>query len=242
MFFFPTAPLGRTAAHVLVRLAHLICLKAPPGGLHYGHPMDPHSPPPARVLQLLHDEHNALAAVLRSLQLMMANGPGDAPERFFDVLRAMLFYIDEFPERLHHPIESDVLFPRIARARPDVMPVISRLEKDHVQGESRVRELQHLLLAWELLGEGRRAAFAQALAGYVEFYLRHMRLEEKEILPVAQACLSARDWAEIDAECAGERDPLASGLRDERYDRLFTRIVLNAPAPVGVGPALEETS
>ena len=32
-----------------------------------------------------------------------ARGRATQPERFFDVLRAMLFYIDEFPERLHHP-------------------------------------------------------------------------------------------------------------------------------------------
>jgi hypothetical protein len=44
--------------------------------------------------------------------------PGDEPERFFDVLRAMLFYIDEFPERLHHPKESDLLFPKLARRVP----------------------------------------------------------------------------------------------------------------------------
>jgi len=224
------------------RTGRLIWRKSMSRPVHYFCRMDSHSHPPARALQLLRDEHNAVAAVLRSLQLMMANGPGDAPIRFFDVLRAMLFYIDEFPERLHHPSESNVLFPRIARARPDVMPVISRLEKDHVQGESRVRELQHLLLAWELLGESRREAFAQALQDYVEFYLRHMRLEETEILPVAQACLSERDWAEIDAEFVAGRDPLASGMRDERYERLFTRIVLNAPAPVGVGPALDETT
>jgi len=224
------------------RTGRLIWRKSLARSLPYFCAMDPHPHPPARALQLLRDEHNAVAAVLRSLQLMMANGPGDAPMRFFDVLRAMLFYIDEFPERLHHPSESNVLFPRVARARPDVMPVISRLEKDHVEGESRVRVLQHLLLAWELLGESRHEAFARALQEYVEFYLQHMRLEETEILPVAQACLTERDWVEIDAEFVGGRDPLASGMRDERYERLFTRIVLNAPAPVGVGPALDATT
>ncbi|MEY3487645.1 MAG: hypothetical protein RL075_1650, partial [Pseudomonadota bacterium] len=32
-------------------------------------------------------------------------------------------------------------------------------------------------------------------------------------------------------------DPLAAGVRDPFYDRLFSRIVLTAPAPIGVGPA-----
>ena len=191
------------------------------------------------ALQVLRDEHAAVAAVLRSLQLMLDRGPGDAPERFFDVLRAMLFYIDEFPERLHHPSESNMLFPKLARARPDLMPVIAQLENDHLQGEGKVRELQHLLLGWELIGDGRRPAFEDALRQYVAFYLGHMRTEEQQLLPAAQQALSPADWAELDATFAEHRDPLASGTQDPRYDRLFTRIVLSAPAPVGVGPALE---
>ena len=44
-----------------------------------------------------------------------------------------------------------------------------------------------------------------------------------------------------DPDNAAGRDPLASGLRDERCERLFPRIVLNAPAPVAVGPAFDAT-
>ena len=36
--------------------------------------------------------------------------------RDFALLRAMLFYVDEFPERLHHHKEDELLFPRV-RAR-----------------------------------------------------------------------------------------------------------------------------
>lgn len=187
-------------------------------------------------IRIIHDEHRAVEAVLRSLGLMVERGPGDEPERFFDVLRAMLFYIDEFPERLHHPKESDLLFPKVARRAPEIMPVIERLEREHLCGEGAVRELQHLLLAWELLGESRRLPFVEAAAQYVEFYLSHMRTEEAQVLPVAQKVLDAADWAELDAAFASHSDPLVGGSsRDPVYDRLFTRIVLKAPAPIGVG-------
>src|SRR5438067_13331159 len=109
------------------------------------------------TLQIIIDEHVALAAVLRSLQPLVDQGPGDEPERFFDVLRAMLFYIDEFPEKRYHPNESNLLFPKVARRAPGLMPVIHRLEADHLQGDGRIRDLQHKLLAWELLGDARRA-------------------------------------------------------------------------------------
>ena len=189
------------------------------------------------ALQVIRDEHAAVSAVLRSMLQMMERDPDEQPERFFDVLRAMLFYIDEFPERRHHPKESDLLFPKIARVAPELMGVIERLEADHVSGESRVRELQHLLLAWELLGDSRRAAFQEAAARYVEFYLNHMRTEETELLPVAQKHLSEADWTQLNAAFATHADdPLVSGDHDPVYDRLFTRIVMRTPAPIGVGP------
>eukprot|EP01031_Cornospumella_fuschlensis_P005194 gene5194-6475_t len=68
---------------------------------------------PSISLRTIREEHASLAAVLHSLRLMLDQGPGDEPAAFFDVMRAMLFYIDEFPERQHHPKESQWLFPRV---------------------------------------------------------------------------------------------------------------------------------
>src|SRR4029450_4413992 len=115
---------------------------------------------PHGALQIIRDEHFALGTVLHSMQQMLRRGPGDPRQQFFDVIRAMLFYIDEFPEKRHHPKESDLLFPLLARAAPELMPVIETLEMEPMKGHERVRELQHLLLAWELLGESHRQAFA----------------------------------------------------------------------------------
>jgi hemerythrin-like domain-containing protein len=189
-------------------------------------------------LQIIQEEHTALAAMLRSLSMMVDRGPDDEPERYFDVLRAMLFYVDEFPEKLHHTKESELLFPRVARLAPETQEAIARLEKDHAMSEAGVRELQHLLLAWELVGDSRRAAFEDATRRYIAAYLEHMRLEETAILPVAQKVLSDADWKELDAAFATNCDPLTGKYpRDPMYDRLFTRIVMRAPAPIGLGNA-----
>ena len=189
-------------------------------------------------LQIIRDEHSSLAAMLRSMLMMVERGPGDHPEQFFDVLRAMLFYIDEFPERLHHPKESDLLFPRVVRAAPSVMPVVAQLERDHMNGEKSVREMQHSLLAWELLGEPRRPVFTDQCKRYVSFYLEHMRLEETVILPEAEKVLTDAEWKELDAAFEKNCDPLTGKYQpDPAYDRLFTRIVMKAPAPIGLGDA-----
>ena len=187
------------------------------------------------AIQVILDEHASLSAVLRSILMMIAQGPGADRGRFFDVVRAMLFYIDEFPERRHHPKESDLLFPKLARAAPEIMPVIRRLEFDHMHGEGKVRELQHLLLGWELMGDRRRAAFAEAADTYVQFYLEHMRIEEHHLLPLAERVLQEDEWAELDTAFAADRDPLSHRSADPSFERLLSRIVLSAPAPIGVG-------
>jgi hemerythrin-like domain-containing protein len=187
-------------------------------------------------LRIIRDEHASLAAMLRSLGMMVKRGPSQEPEQFFDVLRAMLFYIDEFPERLHHPKESNLLFPRVARLAPETLPAIVKLEKDHGSSETAVRELQHLLLAWEWMGNARHQAFDAAAKHYIDAYLEHMRLEETEILPIAERVLGDADWKELDAAFASNRDPLTGKYpADPAYDRLFTRIVQRAPAPIGLG-------
>ena len=191
---------------------------------------------PSICLQKIRKEHASLSAVLRSLLLLLDKGPGDAPEAFFDSMRAMLFYIDEIPERLHHPKESELLFPRVVRAAPSMAAVVERLEHDHMSGEKAVRDLQHALLAWELLGESRRPAFTTQCQQYVSFYLEHMRLEETVILPEAEKVLRESDWKALDAAFSENSDPLTGKYPpDPAYRRLFTRIVMKAPAPIGLG-------
>lgn len=187
-------------------------------------------------IRIIHDEHAALAAMLQSLRMMVQRGPAQEPENFFDVLRAMLFYIDEFPERLHHTKETELLFPPVRARAPHLKDTLDKLDKDHAHGEAAVRDLQHQLLAWELLGESRRAAFEQSVKRYLDFYLDHMRQEETVIMPEAEKVLTADDWKALDAAFATNCDPLTGKYpRDPIYDRLFTRIVMRAPSPIGLG-------
>jgi hemerythrin-like domain-containing protein len=189
-----------------------------------------------KSIQIIQEEHGTIAAIVRSLGMMIERGPHDDLAGYFEVVGAMLFYIDEFPERLHHPKESQLLFPKVAARAPETAELIARLDQEHARGESAIRELQYLLKAWELLGPTRRDAFEAAVKRHLSFYLEHMRLEETEILPVALRVLSADDWKGIDAAFASNVDPLNGKYpRHPVYDRLFTRIVTRAPAPIGLG-------
>ena len=189
-------------------------------------------------LQTIREEHASLAAMLQSLRMMLKRGPGKDPQRYFDVLGAMLFYIDEFPEKLHHTKETTLLFPRVLKAAPHVADTVERLDCDHHKSETGVRELQHLLAAWELLGETRRKAFEDYCERYIDAYMEHMKLEETVILPEAEKHLTDADWLELDSAFAQNTDPLnGKYARDPVYDKLYSRIVSMAPAPIGLGQA-----
>ena len=187
------------------------------------------------ALDVISDEHQALAAMLRSMGLLVAQAQREHHLPDFGVLRAMLFYVDEFPERLHHPKESELLFPRVRERCPGLSATLDRLDADHDRGEAAIRVLEHTMLAYEVLGESRRQAFVDALERYVSGYLSHMAVEESEILPAARAHLTEADWVVLDAAFATNRDPLTGHTADDVFRPLFSKIVMSAPAPVGLG-------
>lgn len=189
------------------------------------------------ALRIIRDEHLALAAMLRSMGLLVRQQHADGRAPDFGLLRAMLFYVDEFPERLHHPKESELLFPLLRDRCPELRPVLDRLDSDHERGERAIRTLEHAMLAYEVLGEPRRAAFEQALGQYVDRYLEHMAVEEQQVLPAAQRTLTQDEWATLDAAFAANQDPATGHPVDDVYRPLFSRITRQAPAPIGLGEA-----
>jgi len=195
------------------------------------------------VTIILH-EHSALSAMLRSILLLLGEHRRHGTMPDFDALRAMLFYVDEFPEKLHHPKESSLLFPKLRGHGAHNDEMLDRLDRDHARGEHAIRGLEHALLSFEMMGDGdqreqRRATFETAMHLYVRFYLRHMQIEETEVLPLAEAVLSADDWAELDAAFLKNRDPLAGFEADVAYQPLFRKILAALPGDSSVGAALQ---
>jgi hemerythrin-like domain-containing protein len=187
------------------------------------------------TIRIIRDEHSALSAMLRSILLLLAEHRRNGTLPDFGALRAMLFYVDEFPEKRHHRKESELLFPKLRARTPMSRELLDRLDEDHARGERRIREVEHDLLAFEMMGESRRLAFEQSMERFANFYQIHMGMEEREILPLAERVLTEDDWQELDVAFSANRDPLAGCEPEADYDALFTRIVNAVPAPIGLG-------
>ena len=190
------------------------------------------------TIRIIRQEHAALAAVLRSIVMLLEQHRRKGTTPDFTTLRAMLFYVDEFPEKRHHRKETELLFPKLRARTPISGELMDKLDHDHGCGERKIRNVEHALLAFEMLGEPRREAFERLAGEYVDFYLAHMAMEEREILPLAERVLTEDDWHDLDQAFAMNRDPLTGHVPDLEYNALFTRIVNAVPAPIGLGPAL----
>ena len=74
-------------------------------------------------------------------------------------------------------------------------------------------------------GEARRDKLEALMKQYADFYLEHMRIEEAEILPLAESMITPDEWAELDAAFLMNRDPLAGYEADAAFRPLFAKIV-----------------
>ena len=189
-------------------------------------------------LKIIAEEHQALAAMLQSLILMAKRSHQETTSNDFEVMRAILFYITEFPERLHHHKETEILFPMISSRTNEVDKVIDKLNSQHAQGEAAVHRLMHYLISWEMMGETRQAQFVDAVKNYVDFYLDHMSVEANEIIPLAKKVLSEEDWQALDIAFMNNQDPLIGAKPSKEYERLFNQILSNAPNPIGLGKVM----
>jgi hemerythrin-like domain-containing protein len=194
-----------------------------------------------KAIRIIRDEHRSISAVLSGLLELtrVARNPGVKPG--FAVFRAMIHYIDEFPERLHHPKEDRYLFARLVERAPQARPLVDELMREHVRGAQLVRDLESALLAFEVDGAPGLPAFDAAVSAYAQFHWDHMRKEEEQVLPLAEKHLTEEDWRWIEDAFAGNQDPIAD-LRVRDFEQLYNRIVNLAPAPIGLGDAWQKTT
>ncbi|HZI84490.1 MAG TPA: hemerythrin domain-containing protein [Casimicrobiaceae bacterium] len=189
-----------------------------------------------KAVRIIRDEHRTLAAVMHGMLYLVREIGERATEPDFRVLEAMVYYIDTFPERFHHPKEDRYLFRILRQRSAEAAPLLDRLETEHRAGNDKIRSLEQALSRFHAGGKAEFSNFRVAVEAYAKFHWDHMQAEEREVLPLAEKLLTPADWQEIDAAFEGNSDPLLGVEAGDKYASLFSRIVALAPPPIGVGP------
>jgi hemerythrin-like domain-containing protein len=191
-----------------------------------------------KSLVTLESEHRSIRAVLDAMghfaQLGLAGN--EVPEA--RVFRAMLMYVDAFAEGVHHPKEERVLFPLLRKRSGEAAALLDQLRLEHLRGARAVRELEQSFLRWEEGGSSYFADFGRHISDFVAFYRDHLRVEERQLIPLAERALTEQDWEAVDASFEEGVDPLRGPDGESDLRRLFTHIVTITPAPFGVGDPL----
>jgi nucleotide-binding universal stress UspA family protein/hemerythrin-like domain-containing protein len=169
---------------------------------------------------IIQDEHRSIAVVVQSMRDMAT---GEAPD--LTGLRGLVYYLQGFPERVHHPKEERYLHRRLRERYPACESLLAEVEGQHAC-ERELIDRVSACLAGPVLGGN--AAGARSLRDAVnelaELVLSHIGFEEREVLPLARQHLWEDDWCEIAAAFSPNDDARFGDLPADEFKRLFTRI------------------
>ena len=188
-----------------------------------------------RAIGTIKDEHRSISAVLHGMLHLMRTARQRQAKPNFAVLRGMVYYLDSFSERLHHPKEDNCVYATLRCRTAEANALLMEVEQQHAEGAKLIRDLEQSLLRYEQGGPAQLPEFDKVVRGYAEFHWNHMRMEEDRILPLAEKFLTEGDWEMIAQAFEANGDPLFGLERDDEFRALFTRIVNMAPAPIGLG-------
>ncbi len=166
------------------------------------------------VMALLRRDHRRLCAVLERVESeVAAQADVDAlcaDERRQGRVLAMLGFLHEYAERIHHPVENR-LFDRLIEKglTPSERRVVFVTMSQHEEILGDLLGLQEALrrLHEEPAGaEGSTPATALRTRAncHLEAHKRHLQFEESQLLPLIESRLTARDWREVEEELSAQ--------------------------------------
>ena len=189
-------------------------------------------------LDIIQDEHQSLAAIIHAVRYMLKEIGAGRLQPDFALFRAMIHYLDAYPEQRHHPLEDAQVFTRLRQKTDEANTVLDRLEQEHQGGEARIKGLEVALHHFASDPRSGFDGFVTAFDQFAEFYRNHMLLEEREVLPLCRKYFSEDDWAAVAEAFKLNQDPFKGTTTPgthEDFQRIFSRLVAAAPAPIGLG-------
>ncbi|WP_417781997.1 hemerythrin domain-containing protein [Terasakiella pusilla] len=188
-----------------------------------------------KTITIIRTEHRRLAAIINCFVGVLTDLKNDPRNPDVELLDQVHTYCRSFLYQFHHPKEDGHLFPALLKARPDLSPIIEKLESEHQKGVDLLDEMDKALLAYKENPKKHLDVYLQIAQAYRDFEWKHMATEEKEILPQAQKSLSAETWEELDKIFSDHDDPVFGDAPQSMYENLLSQIVNRAPSPHGLG-------
>lgn len=189
------------------------------------------------ALNTICEEHRSLASVVQGLRFLVSRYRTREADADFALLRAIVFYLREFPQKQHHPKEDAYLLELLQKRTAHAKAITAELKKQHREESKLVAALEAALEAFSDGAPGGMDAFAMAAEQFSDHVLDHMALEENSLLPLAQHYLSGEDWVTIGEAFGDNGDPRFNSNASEDFSQMFRQLLELATSP-GSGTAL----
>lgn len=175
------------------------------------------------VVKTLHGEHRSLERVVQTLQELLQEIASEYTQPDYALLALALYYIDEFPERLHHPKEDEHLFAALRGKSPAFERIIEELEREHEHDARLVSRMHRALVHYLAGGYASLETLKAAVDTYAQFLHAHMGKEET-LLSDARGALTEAEWQRIADAFAQNQDPLFGQDVRQEFRKLNQRI------------------
>lgn len=172
----------------------------------------------------IREEHHALSVLMQLLQRLLTDIENRHAEPDFALLATALYYIDDFPERCHHPKEDAYLFDALRRRTAEFNAVLDELQADHVRSRQMMDYMERGLVHYQAGARDGLARFKKAVDAYALMLREHMESEER-LIEHARACLAEEDWTPIAKAFAANDDPLFGAACREEFRKVYMRII-----------------
>ena len=184
------------------------------------------------VLLKLARDHSNVATLLGLLESEITNvHTGEIAD--FDLMRDIMAYMTQYPDRVHHPME-DLMFARWLDRDESARELVESLEREH-RGLVQKSEALAGVLAQVVEGAMVSREEIEARArDYVDFLRHHMKVEDERAFPGAERALREEDWTAIADEYAGHEDPIFGPVVHKEFRDLFLLVTRDArPSDAG---------
>ncbi|MES2049791.1 MAG: hemerythrin domain-containing protein [Pseudomonadota bacterium] len=175
-------------------------------------------------LEIIQKEHEHLSIAIQGMLYFVRSIKDGNQSQDLKIFRTMLYYITEYPERVHHPKEDQILFAKIKERTHQLDNELDALSEQHSNGELLVHRLHDALLRYEFGGMDAFHHFHTLVEQYAHFYFAHMRTEEERILPIAKLILNDADWRVVDASFIKNQEMMDETGQRYNYEQLFAQI------------------
>lgn len=148
-------------------------------------------------LENLEHDHRVIERALEAFEVYVGAAESHGASRA-DLSRFVEF-LDGFIDGAHHAKEESILFTVLAQHGSAPSPVAALLV-EHDRGRGLLRALRSLTENGHPWSEQELAQLARTAKRYLEMRRAHLRMEAKNLLPVARRRLPASQLSEIDRQ------------------------------------------